>query len=257
MNYIKMEWNIMTNFTAPVINKVKFSYFLRWAKFAVSSLWLNPWRLLLLSAGCLPLFLLIFVAGNFIQSSFIIVTIASLGLSLIFPILLAALAIVARRLRQQQPVLYRVIVSEFWHGANLRLIFVYALLVLFFSLSCNYLLFLIPEYKLVLSYALEVILAILQIIMLIAIPLNTQFSGKPFHVLAYSTRAFVINFVPCMLFLLMVLLILFGAIALAKLAALLIGTWALIIYVLELWLFVTWLGLATANMSHDLFTINV
>ena len=108
----------MTNLAAPVINRVKFSHFLRWVKFAVNSLWLNPWRLLLLSASCLSLFLLIFVAGNFIQSSFIIVTIASLGLSLIFPMLLAALAIAARYLDQQQPVLYRVILREFWHGSN-------------------------------------------------------------------------------------------------------------------------------------------
>mgnify|MGYP000234542174 FL=1 len=114
----------------------------------------------------------------------------------------------------------------------------------------------LPEYQAVLSYILEATLALLQIVMLIAIPANITYQGKPFHALAYGLCAFGVNFIPCMLFLLIVFVILFAAIAVAKLVALLIGTWALIIYVLELWLFVTWLGLASAKMARDLFVVD-
>ncbi len=237
-----------------IVRRVKISCFLRWISSGFMSLWLNPWRLLFLSAICLSLFGFGLLAGSILQSNFVIVTIASLCLSLIFPLLLSCLAIAEYKQSLHEDLSFKSIFSKFWQGTNLRLVFVYALLVLFVSLSCSYLLYLLPEYQAILSYILEVLLALLQIVMLIAIPANITYQGKPFHALAYGLRAFGVNFLPCMLFLLMVFVILFAAIAVAKLVALLIGTWALIIYVLELWLFVTWLGLASAKMARDLYS---
>jgi hypothetical protein len=246
----------MKNNQVLIVQRVKVSYFLRWIITGAASLWLNPWRLLLLSAACLSLFGLGLFAGSILQSNFVIVTIASLCLSLIFPLLLSCLAIAELKQSYHEELQFKLIFRQFWQGTNLRLVIVYALLVLLVSLSCSYLLYLLPEYQAVLSYILETILALLQIIMLIAIPANISYQGKPFHALAYGLRAFGVNFIACMLFLLVVFVILFAAIAVAKLVALLIGTWALIIYVLELWLFVTWLGLASAKMARDLFVVD-
>lgn len=249
-------WIIMKNDQILIVQRVKFSAFLHWISAGAISLWLNPWRLLLLSAICLSLFGFGLLAGSVLQSNFVIVTIASLCLSLIFPLLLSCLAIAEYKQGLHEELQFKLIFRAFWQGTNLRLVIVYALLVLLVSLSCSYLLYLLPEYQAVLSYILEIVLALLQIIMLIAIPANISYQGKPFHALAYGLRAFGVNFIPCMLFLLIVFISLFAAIAVAKLAALLIGSWALIIYVLELWLFVTWLGLASAKMARDLFVVD-
>ena len=130
----------------------------------------------------------------FYKSNFVIVTIASLCLSLIF--LYFYLVWLLRSISKGYMKNYnlKLIFRAFWQGTNLRLVIVYALLVLLVSLSCSYLLYLLPEYQAVLSYILEAALVLLQIIMLIAIPANISYQGKPFHALAYGLRAFVCKF---------------------------------------------------------------
>ena len=112
----------------------------------------------------------------------------------------------------------------------------------------------LPAFENSIGLTMEIALLVLQLVSLLAIPCNIATHGtiKPFKLLALGLRALLVNFIPCFVFLLIMLLAMFVAIVVAKLAAEIIGMWALIIYVIELWLFVTWFGLSAAFMARKI-----
>lgn len=212
----------------------------------------NPISILLISGACLVLFLLGFFTASFLRSGFTLVLLASVGVSVVFPLTLTSLAIVVNSNFSAQPKKAKFILNQIWETHSVRLIVIYLLLVLLISLSGSYLTIMLPAFDFQIGVIMELILLVLQLVALLAMPTNIATRGtiKPFKLLLSALRALLFNLIPCVLFLIVILLGLFVAIAIAKLAAEIIGVWALIIYVIELWIFITWFGLSAAFMAR-------
>ena len=214
----------------------------------------RPLAILLVSGSCVGLFLIGFFAATFLRTSFALVIVASLGLSVVFPLTLTCLAIVVNSEFKSQEHKFKFVLRQIWESNSVRLIIIYLLLVALLSLGSSYLTLMLPAFENSIGLTMEVALLVLQLVSLLAIPCNIATHGtiKPFKLLALGLRALLVNFIPCFLFLLIMLLAMFVAIVVAKLAAEIIGVWALIIYVIELWLFVTWFGLSAAFMARKI-----
>ncbi len=214
----------------------------------------NPISILLLSGACLVLFLLIFFASSFLHSQFTLVIVASVGVSLVFPLTLVCLGIVVNNDFVSQKHKVNFILNQIWETQSVRLIVIYLLLVLLISLSGSYLTIILPNLDFQIDVFMEILLLVLQLVALLAMSTNVANHGaiKPFKLLFAGLRALIYNFIPCLLFLIVILFGLFVAIAVAKLAAEIIGVWALIIYVIELWVFITWFGLSSAFMARKI-----
>lgn len=214
----------------------------------------NPVSILLVSGACLVLFLLGFFAARFLRSGFTLVLLASVGVSVVFPLTLICLGVVVNSnftLRQNKA---KFMFSQIWETHSVRLIMIYLLLVLLISLSGSYLTIIFPAFNFQIGVIMELLLLILQLVSLLALPTNVATCGriKPFKLLLSGLHGLFFNFIPCLLFLIVILLGLYIAIAVAKLAAEIIGVWALIIYVIEVWVFITWFGLSAAFMARKI-----
>lgn len=184
---------------------------------------------------------------------------ATFILSLIFPLSLQAIVVSYKQLEDYGKISLSKSYAQVFSFNGLRLILVYVLLVLFCSFGSNYLFNLIQTETVVINYVFQTIFIILQFIILLAVPLNvyTKNQFKPFQILFLGLKGLFHNFIPCLTLIVSAFIILIIAIIIAKYTAVIIGKLAIVFYLLELWLFVSWLGTAAIAMFKAIFEISL
>ena len=232
--------------------KVTIFSFLGWLGNAFKIFYSKFIPLMLISFTFLVLFVIIFLASAKGPDSFIFSSFISGLLSMVFPLTLSGLTIASNAYLKQQPVSIPDALLTPFRFYNLRLIIVYSLLILVLSFATRYLALTFPLYANEISYAMGAILAFLQLVILVAIPMNVNNQGKflPFHTLFYAIKNIAKNFIPCLLFILVIFALLLVVILIAQLASKVLGQYALILYVFELWFFATWISLSSVLMTN-------
>lgn len=180
---------------------------------------------------------------------------AAFILSLIFPLSLQAIVLAYKEFEEGGQIHLSKLYAQVFSFNKLRVILVYVLLVLFCSFASNYLFSLIEVDSAILNYTFQCIFIVLQFIILLAVPLNiySKSQFKPFHVLFLSLKGLLRNFIPCLTLIVSAFAILILAILIAKYIAVIAGKVAIIFYLLELWIFVTWLGTTAIAMYKSIF----
>ncbi len=91
----------------------------------------------------------------------------------------------------------------------------------------------------------------MQILILIAIPANVFMQGliKPFHALGYAVKTLLRNFLQFMVFFICIGLIFIVVLAIAYWSSKLIGIWGIMIYILSVWVLLTWVNLSFSYMA--------
>ena len=239
------------------INKVKFLGFFGWIIAGIQTFRQSPLKYLLISAIFMLIFLMVFIISSQFQGEFVFSLIITSILSLMFPLGLASLCIASREYQQNQVIHIKRVFADLFAGPSIRLTIVYVLILLLISIASSYILLKMPTMQVAFSYLLEVAYVLLQMIILVAIPMNILVDDRmpPFQVLGISTKALLTNFVPCLIFIFCVFAILIVAIILAKAFSLLVGAAAIFIYLVELWLFIIWLSLSSVAMVKSIFVI--
>ncbi len=182
---------------------------------------------------------------------------ATFILSLIFPLSLQAIIVSYKQFEDKGKISLSKTYSQVFSFSGLRLILVYVLLVLFCSFGSNYFFSLIQIETVAINYIFQSIFIVLQFIILLAVPLNIYSKNqfKPFHVLFLSLKGLIRNLIPCLTLIISAFVILILAILLAKYIAIIAGKLAIVFYLLELWLFVTWLGTTAIAMFKAIYNL--
>ncbi len=239
------------------VNRVKFLSFIGWITAGIQTFRQSSLKYLLISAIFMFIFLMVFIISSQFQGEFVFSLIITSILSLMFPLGLASLCIASREYQQNQVIQIKKVFADLFAGPSIRLTIVYVLILLLISIASSYILLKLPTMQVAFSYLLEVAYVILQMIILIAIPMNILVDDKmpPFQALGTASKALLANFVPCLIFIICVFAILIVAIILAKAFSLLVGSAAIFIYLIELWIFVIWLSLSSVAMVKSIFEI--
>lgn len=249
-----MQMELAGSSIMPKIKRVPVADFVNWIIAACKIFWLNPLKLLLVSFSFLAGFILILGLGDYFYASTYGSMIAAFMISLIFPVTLSAITIANQQYEQYNQISFRNVYRKIIQLANLRLVLVYVLLVMFCAFGYNYAFSLLEIDNPVLNYGVQGIFILLQFIILLAIPGNLylQKEMKPFHLLFVSLKAMLINIIPSVIFIVVVFLVLIIAILIAKYLAVLIGKIAILFYLVELWIFITWLSLCAITMTRSI-----
>ncbi len=131
-------------------------------------------------------------------------------------------------------------------GYTLRLIVNYLLLVVSISLATSYLEARYPVHLALINGISFLAFLVMQILLLIALPSNIMLDGavKPFHALFYALKSLCLNFLQYLMLFLGLGLSFLLILALAYGCSKLIGAWAILIYIIGLWLLLTWVNLS-------------
>lgn len=240
------------------LQKITIFSFLEWLVNGFKLFYTKFVHVMLISFIFLMTFIVIFLASAKAPDNFIFASIISGLLSMIFPLTLSALSVASKEYALNETISIRNAISIPFRFYNLRLVIVYALLILIISFSSRYLIIIFPDHLNGISYTMGAILAFLQLLILVAIPMNINNHGKflPFHTLFYAIKCIAKNFIPCLLFILAVFVILLVVILIAQGTTKLFGQYALILYVLELWFFATWISLSSVLMTNAISNHN-
>ncbi|TXI92904.1 MAG: hypothetical protein E6Q33_05095 [Neisseriales bacterium] len=181
---------------------------------------------------------------------------ATFVLSLIFPLSVQAITVSYKQFEDNQEVRLSKSYNQVFSLNGLRLILVYVLLVLFCSFGSNYFFSLVQSESVIINYVFQSVFIVLQFIILLAIPLNVYSKKRirPFRILFLSLIGLIRNFIPCLTVIISAFILLILAILLAKYLAIVAGKGAIVFYLLELWLFVTWLGTTAIAMFKAIYT---
>lgn len=181
---------------------------------------------------------------------------ATFVLSLIFPLSVQAITVSYKQFEDNQEIRLSKSYNQVFSFNGLRLILVYVLLVLFCSFGSNYFFSLVQSESVTINYVFQSVFIILQFIILLAIPLNVYSKKpiRPFRILFLSLIGLIRNFIPCLTVIISAFILLIIAILLAKYLAIVAGKGAIVFYLLELWLFVTWLGTTAIAMFKAIYT---
>lgn len=181
---------------------------------------------------------------------------ATFVLSLIFPLSMQAITVSYKQFEDNQEVRLSKSYNQVFSLNGLRLILVYVLLVLFCSFGSNYFFSLVQSESVIINYVFQSVFIVLQFIILLAIPLNVYSKKgiRPFRILFLSLIGLIRNFIPCLTVIISAFILLILAILLAKYLAIVAGKGAIVFYLLELWLFVTWLGTTAIAMFKAIYT---
>lgn len=235
------------------IARVTFKGMLNWHILSARALYARPFLYLGLSLFWLAVLVVAFLCGSHFQDYFWVASSMAVGISLVFPFTLAS---IAAAYKLDGAAVSTKLCASLWRGYSLRLIVVYVMLLLAVSLAVSYLQANWPEHWLAIKYTSEVIYLLLQLSILIALPANILLDGqiKPYHALSYALQAVVCNVLPIILFLAGMLVVLLLAIVSAQLLGHVLGKVAVVVYVIELWLLVTWISLSATIMAKQLLT---
>lgn len=181
---------------------------------------------------------------------------ATFVLSLIFPLSVQAITVSYKQFEDNHEIRLSKSYNQVFSLNGLRLILVYVLLVLFCSFGSNYFFSLVQSESVIINYVFQSVFIILQFIILLAIPLNVYSKKRirPFRILFLSLIGLIRNFIPCLTVITSAFILLILAILLAKYLAIVAGKGAIVFYLLELWLFVTWLGTTAIAMFKAIYT---
>ena len=228
--------------------------FIFWLKDGFGVLVKNWLKAFAVSLVCMLLVVIFLVIGKLFASNSLAVMIISASLSVIFPILIACLSNLYLLFYQQQLSLKKIF-KGLMQGYILRLIIVYLLLALAISIGAELIAAKLPNSVQIVNISMQSLLMLLQIVILIALPMNILASGKylPFRALLIGLKAGIINLIPCLLFVLCFFGLLLLAIFVGLQARNLIGEYAIVVYFIELIILTSWLGLSSAAMAKNLF----
>lgn len=236
-------------------NKTRIFDGFNWVVSGVKILMTKPFKLLLASLPFLFGFAGIMwfnIQGIYSASAGLL---AAFVLSLIFPLSLQAIVLAYKEFEEGRKIYLARLYAQVFSFNKLRVILVYVLLVLFCSLASNYLFSLIEADSVIMNYTFQCVFIVLQFIILLAVPLNiySKSQFKPFYVLFLSLKALLRNFIPCLTLIISAFVILILAIVIAKYVAVIVGKIAIVFYLFELWVFVTWLGTTAIAMYKSIF----
>jgi hypothetical protein len=248
----------MSENLAIQIKRVALLSFIFWIKDGFMLMWRNALKTLTISAIWMIVFAVFMIVGKLFAANYIASIIISIGLSLILPLLIASLAAAVELIGRAEPWRFRQVFALLRPGATIRLIIIYVLMSLVISLGSQYLAGLFPANEIIFNLVMDVLLLFLQLVILISLPMSVYQRGitLPFRALGIGLRGLVINFIPCILFLICIFLLILLALAIALLFTKLLGEYALIIYIIEMVLFLTCFGLSSAVMSERIVEQN-
>lgn len=249
----------MSNAVACQINRVKFTSFLQWYKSGFSVLKQHFFKTALITVILIAAFAGFFAVGMLFGDSYLVRVVIAIGMSLIFPLLIGAQAgnyfcLVSNPAEWSLKKIFAGLTK--WN--IIRLIVTYLLLALLVSLGGQYLQLQYNELTPLINIVVDILLVALQLILFIALPINILAGGKilPFKSLSLGIRAIIRNFTPALAFIFILLLLLLVAVFIALPLVKFIGIYALIVYVLEIALFLMFLGLCVTAMANDLISLN-
>lgn len=237
--------------TVKIINPIK-SF--NWFRDGFSLFSRKIWLFLLISGICLAFIGLAFFLTPSLGKNFVTLTIASVLINIIFPLVLTCLISTSLLLEKGLKITPRLIISSIWQAHALRMILIYLALALLIFFGSSYLTLRFPNVADQIEYFFEILVIILQSVCLIAIPANLIAEGavQPMKMLVVSFKAFVLNIVSFLSFTVIVIMILMAIIMLSRLLSSVLGVWIFTLYVVELWIFATWLALCAIPMARSM-----
>lgn len=240
------------------INRVKINSFLLWFKSGFLVLKRHFLKTALIAVILLAFFAGFLFLGKLFANNYIAILLVTVGLSLVFPVLLGAEAASYYYLIEENQVWsLKKIFATFKQWNIIRLIIVYLLLTLLISLGGQFLTIKNEELVPIVNLVVDILLLGLQMVFFIALPTNIRFGAviPPFRSLALGIKAIGYNFIPALAFILIMIMLLLAAVFIALPLSKIIGIYALTIYAAEVVLFLMFLGLCTAAMAKDLVSI--
>jgi len=250
---------VMSKIVNCQINRVKLTSFLSWFKAGISVFRQHFFKTALVTVILLALFALFLGLGMVFGESYLVRVIVAVAMSAIFPLLIGA----------QSISYYSLTATDFsWSLKNkfarllrwntVRLIVIYLLLALLISLGGQYLSLKNEQLIPLANLLVDVLLLGLQLVFFIALPINILSNGQipPFKSLLLGIKAILFNFIPTIAFMFIFLLLLLVAVFIALPLTKFIGLYALIIYALEIALFLMFLGVCVAVMARDLVSLS-
>lgn len=217
----------------------------------------------LLTVFFLVLAFVIMTFGMFaLRNNNVLLILAMLFTSFVLPMIFAVLTVTKQitELQLNKINYIKYIAAKIWSTNTLQLVFIYILILVALVLGLNLLLMNIESDTLAytVNAIFKTIFIFLQFISFIAVPANILQGGeaKPFHLLFATFKVILRNFIPCLLFfvisIIIVLVLLESVVILSHLQVL--------FFYLEipvLLIFITWFGLACIYLTHKLFAITV
>jgi|GEM_PF-1799411 len=230
-----------------------------WLIEAGKILFKSPVNFMLVSLPFLFCFIIVLALNSYYYNNNYGIAIATFVMSLVFPFTISAISNAYRQYNHNNRIKLLDVYLAIFKSSNLRLILVYVLLVMFFSFASNYLFSIFEIVDNMVGYIVQLVFILFQFVILLAIPagMYTGYQMKPFKMIFISLKAMMINIVSCVIFIIVVFIVLILAILIAKYLAILVGKFAIGIYLIELWIFVTWLCLGAVTMSKEIFDLDV
>lgn len=201
-------------------------------------------------------FVVVLFVGKEFQESYILLMICYICFSFILPIIMASLTITneisSTNLRRVN--YFKYIAAKILDSGCLNLIIIYVLIEVAVYLATGLLIQALPSFEVGISVLVKVLLICLQIISWVAVPacLSAETVVKPFHLLWYSATAIIKNFIPTLLFVVVnIAILLLLTFAIGSLGYL-ISAWSILLFMILMWVFISWFGICCAYFSRSI-----
>lgn len=201
-------------------------------------------------------FVIILFVGKEFQESYILLMICYMCFSFILPIIMASLTttneIASTNLRGVN--YFKYIAAKILNSGCLNLIIIYVLIEVAVYLATGLLIQALPSFEVGISVLVKVLLIYLQIISWVAVPacLNNENRVRPFHLLWYSCIGIIKNFIPTVLYVVLNIVTLLLLTFVIGSLGYIISAWSILIFMILMWIFLSWFGICCAQFSRSI-----
>lgn len=215
----------------------------------------------LVSVFILVLAFIVMTFGMFLlRNNGILLIIAMIFTSFVLPMIFALLTVTKDITEQNLRKInyFKYISTKLWSSNTLPLIFIYLLILVALVLGLNLLLMNIESETVstAITVTFKVVFIFCQFISFVAIPSNILVSGKikPFHLLFATFKVVVRNFIPCLLFFVVNVIIVMLVLQLTRFLAS-FQPWVIFLDLPILLVIITWFGISCVFLAEQLFAL--